>query len=46
MGIFPKVSPFLFEVLNNPSLYEIVIIRDVSDDYSLEKNARSNIMSS
>ena len=46
MGLFPEVSPFLFEVLNNPNLYEIVIIIDVSDDYSLEKNALSNIMSS
>ena len=29
MDLFPEVSPFLFEVLNNPNLYEIVIIRDV-----------------
>ena len=38
--------PILFEVLNNLSLHEIVIIGDVSDDYSLEKNTLSNIMSS
>ena len=45
MGFLPKISPVLFEALNNLSLNEIVIIRDVSD-YSLEKNALSNIMSS